>query len=103
MSNVFKLVEFHGHQSGINDVCLGHRSCRVLATGSDDCTVKIWKLGRKQPLLNLTGHTTEVDCVLFDPLEEVMAGASRGGAIKLWDLANQKALRTLAGHRYVMI
>lgn len=52
-----------------------------------------------QPLMSLAGHATEVDCVMFDGPEELVAAGSRGGSVKLWDLAHEKLVRTLTGHR----
>lgn len=39
---------------------------------------------------SLKGHTTEVDCVLFDVQEVLVAAGSRGGTIKVWDLRQEK-------------
>ena len=41
-------------------------------------------------LQTLTGHQTEVDCVMFEPAENVVAAGSRGGTIKIWDLTSEK-------------
>jgi katanin p80 WD40 repeat-containing subunit B1 len=99
-ARTFQLEEFVAHSgSKVNSVCLGKQSCRVLASGGDDCLVHVWRLGKRQPLLSLSGHSTPVDFVVFDPLEEVLAGGSRGGSVKLWNLAKDKSCRTVPCHR----
>jgi len=70
--------EFYAHSEPVNACCLGKQSSHVLATGGDDCRVNVWKLGKAQPLMSLTGHATEVDSILFDRSEEIVAAGSRG-------------------------
>lgn len=52
--------------------------------------VNIWSIGNPNALMCLSGHTSGVDCVTFDPAEEVVASGSASGAIKLFDLTTGK-------------
>jgi len=94
-----KIQEFYAHSAPINTVHIGRKSSAVLASGGDDQLVNIWRLGKTKPLMSLSGHSTEVDAVLFDSQEALVAAGSRGGSIKVWDLAQGKLIRTLPGHR----
>uniref|UniRef100_A0A6P7GPC4 Katanin p80 WD40 repeat-containing subunit B1-like n=1 Tax=Diabrotica virgifera virgifera TaxID=50390 RepID=A0A6P7GPC4_DIAVI len=52
--------------------------------------------------MSLSGHTTAVDCVQFNQLEELVCAGSRAGALKVWDLEAAKLVRTLNGHKYAI-
>jgi katanin p80 WD40 repeat-containing subunit B1 len=95
--------QFHAHQESqeaINCAVIGSKSLQVLATGSNDKTVQVFRIGEATPLLNIPGFGTEVDSLLFDSEEEnVLAAGTRGGTVKLLDLSSNKAIRNLTGHR----
>jgi WD40 repeat protein len=82
----------------------------ILATASDDRTVKLWTLEGKE-IRTLTGHTNEVRSVAFSPIPipptplnkrgnkgGILATASEDKTVKLWTLEG-KLLHTLTGHR----
>ena len=56
----------------------------MLASGSDDKTVKLWNLDEKEPKI-LEGHNSSVISVSFSPDNEMIASASDDGDIKLWN------------------
>jgi len=97
--NACKMQEFHAHTGTINCVHIGRKTSSVYATGADDQVVKIWKLGKTTPVMALEGMTTQIDSVLFDMKEVLVAAGSRGGTIKIWDLEAKKLVRTMPGHR----
>lgn len=80
-------------------MALGHKSGRVMVTGGDDKKVNLWAIGKQSCFMSLSGHTTAVECVQFNHVEELVCAGSRGGAIKVWDLEAAKLVRTLTGHR----
>lgn len=49
--------------------------------------------------MSLTGHTTPIDSVQFNHVEEHVCAGSQAGALKIWDLEAAKMVRTLTGHR----
>ncbi|XP_065827403.1 katanin p80 WD40 repeat-containing subunit B1-like isoform X2 [Oscarella lobularis] len=95
----WKLQDFVAHSSNVNCLAIGQQSGRVLATGGDDRKVNIWAVGKPNNILSLTGHTSPVECVRFDPSEEIVMAGSRSGSLKLWNLNEQKIIRTLTGHK----
>ena len=71
----------------------------VLASASDDGTVKLWSYTDNHLPITLQGHTDGVRAVAFNPKNNnVLASSSSDGTIKLWNIANGKNLATLQGH-----
>lgn len=90
------------HDANVNCLALGHKSGRVMVTGGDDKKVNLWAIGKQSCFMSLSGHTTPVDCVQFNQLEELVCAGSRAGALKVWDLEAAKLVRTLNGHKYAI-
>lgn len=93
--NIDFAEEFAAHAATVNCVALGHKSGRVMVTGGDDKKVNVWAVGRPSCFMSLSGHTTPVDCVQFNQVEELVCAGSRAGALKVWDLEAAKLIRTL--------
>ncbi|KAL8298081.1 hypothetical protein RB601_002746 [Gaeumannomyces tritici] len=88
------------HQNTINCIAF-HPVYSSIASGSDDCTIKIWDWELGELERTIKGHTR--------PVLDVDFGGPRGGillascssdlSIKLWDPSNDyKNIRTLPGH-----
>ena len=54
------------HTNPINSVSFNHDSTK-LATGSSDCTTKIWDINNQNPITTLKGHTDSINSVCFSP------------------------------------
>ncbi|XP_050501448.1 katanin p80 WD40 repeat-containing subunit B1 isoform X2 [Diabrotica virgifera virgifera] len=102
MKRSWKFQDFMAHNANVNCLALGHKSGRVLVTGGDDKKVNLWAVGKQSCFMSLSGHTTAVDCVQFNQLEELVCAGSRAGALKVWDLEAAKLVRTLNGHKYAI-
>jgi WD40 repeat protein len=80
---------------------------RLLASGSEDKTIKLWDVATGSLVRTLTGHTSLVFSVAFSPDGRLLASGSCSkienyscvqGEIKLWDVATGSLVRTLTGH-----
>ena len=66
---------------------------KLLATGSQDRTAKLWALPQCQLLGTFSGHRRGLWCVQFSPMDQVLATASADGTIKLWALQDFSCLK----------
>ncbi|XP_048188772.1 transducin beta-like protein 3 [Perognathus longimembris pacificus] len=85
------------HDKDINSVAISPND-KLLATGSQDRTAKLWALPQCQLLGVFLGHRRGLWCVQFSPMDQVLATASADGAIKLWSLQDFSCLKTFEGH-----
>ncbi len=70
----------------------------MVASGSEDSTVKLWDYETGQYERTLKGHTGSVTSVAFSPSGEVLASTSADMSAKLWDMSTFICTRTLRGH-----
>lgn len=71
-----------------------------LATGSGDCTVRIWDLNTETPKCTLKGHTGWVLNIAWSPDGNLLASGSMDNTVRLWDPKTGKQLGDgLKGHR----
>ncbi|KAJ1731385.1 U3 small nucleolar RNA-associated protein [Coemansia biformis] len=111
-----------GHTKSIGAVALAHGTESLLmATGSEDRTVKMWDLSplravfedprraasavegsgpvKLQTLYTFQAHDKDINSICIAPDNKVFATASQDRTAKLWDVATGKPLGTLSGHR----
>lgn len=86
-----------GHSSDVNSVTFSPDG-QMLATGSDDLTIKLWNLATKQEIRTFKGHTSWVWAIAISPDGQTIASGSADKTIKLWNLNTGKEIRTLIGH-----
>jgi WD40 repeat protein len=74
---------------------------KVLATGSQDTSVRLWSADDGKELSILRGHQSYVDAVSFSPDGKKIVSWARDGRLFLWDLeahaAKRKDLGTTTG------
>jgi len=71
---------------------------KILATGSWDCTVKLWDLQTGALVATLAGHTDYVQSIAFSPDGKRLASGSDDQTLRIWDMASGACLRTIHAH-----
>ncbi|HLO83496.1 MAG TPA: serine/threonine-protein kinase [Nostocaceae cyanobacterium] len=71
---------------------------QILATGSDDNTIKLWEVNTGQLISTLVGHSWSVVALAFTPDGETLISASWDQTIKLWRVSTKAEIATLCGH-----
>uniref|UniRef100_A0A673KNL3 Transducin beta-like protein 3 n=1 Tax=Sinocyclocheilus rhinocerous TaxID=307959 RepID=A0A673KNL3_9TELE len=85
------------HDKDVNSVTISPND-KLLASGSQDRTAKLWSLADMSLLGIFRGHSRGVWCVQFSPVDQVLATASADGSIKIWSIQEFSCLRTFEGH-----
>lgn len=89
MSSGRLLLTLRGHCSVITDLAVSPDNS-LLASSSDDKTVRVWDPCSGATLAVLRGHEASVNLVRFAPAESVLASASEDGTCRLWDLRDRQ-------------
>lgn len=92
-----------GRLGGVNSVAISppveaYKYTSLLASGSDDKTIRLWNLNTKQAIATLYGHSHAVQSVAFSPDGQILATGSDDKTIKLWDINTSQEICTLSGH-----
>jgi WD40 repeat protein len=100
------LHTLQGHASLVNSLAFNSNSSsgqeqQLLASGSSDCTVRLWDIKTKECVAVLEGHSRSVFGVAFSPGGCLLASASGDMTVQLWDVMKRKTaspVDVLRGH-----
>lgn len=84
-----------GHTAPVLDVKFSPFRTNLLATSSDDSTVRLWEIAQGGAANGVTeqqkftGHSKKVTCLSFSPVvEELIASSSYDNSIHVWNILN---------------
>lgn len=92
------LATLLGHTKGISAIAFSPNDSNILASGSDDLSIRLWNVSTQKCLRVLKKHTFHVTTLQFNSKGNVLVSGSADETIVVWDLAQGRSLRTLAAH-----
>ena len=89
-----------GHSKAVSAVVFSHDG-QLLASASNDNTVRVWETATGQCRSVLEGHSDWVRAVVFSPDRQLLASASRDSTVRVWETATGQCRSVLEGHPYI--
>ena len=86
-----------GHDGFVSDLAFAPDGT-VLASASQDATVRIWNVAKGDTVTVLRNHSAAVQSVAFSPDGRVLASSGTDLSIKLWDGQSYEFMADLNGH-----
>ncbi|KAJ4957264.1 hypothetical protein NE237_014047 [Protea cynaroides] len=88
-----KPLKYMGHKQGryVIRSCFGGLNCRFISSGSENSQVYIWNRESSEPIEILSGHSSTVNSVSWNPVKhQMLASASDDQTIRIWGPSGKK-------------
>jgi WD40 repeat protein len=91
-----EITRFEGHTHSVRALAMLRNGW--LASGSSDCTIRLWDLRTSTEIAKLEGHTNSVNELVMLP-DGRLASCSEDRTIRLWEPETGAEISRLKGHR----
>lgn len=93
--NKLETMVQRGHTRAVLSVCFSPDG-KILASGGEDKSIKIWEFATGRELLSLNGHSSSVNDLLFMPEGNRLISAGRDGQILFWSLPQGRIVNKIS-------
>jgi WD40 repeat protein len=83
-----------GHYAAVSAVAC-NSSNTLVATGSTDKTIKLWRLSDGKEIRILTGSNSEITSIGFSKQSPLLLGVNSNGAVIIWDIQTGEIIRQI--------
>jgi len=92
-----ELVIQNGHSDAIRAVAFS-RDGKLLATGGEDNTIKLWNVATGRLIQNFEGHTDFVRSIVFSSAGNTFASGGNDRSVNTWDINSGKLIHSHQFH-----
>ncbi|KAM7538040.1 hypothetical protein Aperf_G00000059523 [Anoplocephala perfoliata] len=89
------LATVQAHSEEINCLAIS-KDASLIASGSEDCSIRVWSTEQWDCIRELLGHNDYITCLVFAGTR-LLSGAS-DTTVRMWDLINFECIFTIEGH-----
>lgn len=101
---------FSGHKGPVLDIAFSPFNDNILASSSEDCTIKIWQIpeggvtkDQTDAVQVLSGHGRKAGTVNFNPVaNNVLATSALDFKVKIWDIETGDEKHSVEGHTNII-
>ena len=89
------ILKQQGHYYDLNSFAYSPDG-RTLASGGDDCKLKLWSVESGFSFVTFNEHTAPITSIVFAPTSNAVLSASLDGTVRAFDLVRYRNFRTLS-------
>lgn len=86
-----ELFILSGHKEGVRCLAISHEG--IIASGSNDHSVKLWNFHEQRFIQTFRGHTAEVNAVVFIPQSSYLFTACENNIFRQWNYHTGERIR----------